>query len=199
MIYCAPIVVKGNDVTNYNYYMSIGTYFGSSATIELQDSITHDNLVLDSGQLIDVGKWHYIAGVRHDSTISLFIDGVLDTSDVYSSNPLWVNDLPLTIGSYPYSNPWYFRGKIDEVRIYNRALTQTEILALSLRCGDANGDMVINSGDAVFLINHIFKSGPAPDPLEAGDANCNGSINSGDAIYLINYVFRNGPVPCCPE
>ncbi len=68
-------------------------------------------------------------------------------------------------------------------------------------CGDANDDKSINVGDAVYLINHIFHNGPAPEPTEAGDANCDGSINVGDGVYLINFVFReDSPEPCatCP-
>jgi len=65
-------------------------------------------------------------------------------------------------------------------------------------CGDANGDELINIGDAVFLIAFVFNSGPAPDPLEAGDANGDGNTNVGDAVYLINYVFLDGPPPICP-
>jgi hypothetical protein len=65
-------------------------------------------------------------------------------------------------------------------------------------CGDANMDGQANVGDAVFLINHIFKGGPAPEPLEAGDANFDSDINVGDAVYLINYVFKGGPEPCYP-
>lgn len=65
-------------------------------------------------------------------------------------------------------------------------------------CGDANGDGKINVGDAVFLINYIFKDGSAPAPIQAGDANCDTKVNVGDAVYLINYVFKSGPEPCCP-
>jgi hypothetical protein len=65
-------------------------------------------------------------------------------------------------------------------------------------CGDANGDRTINSGDAVYLVNYIFRGGPAPQPLVSGNANCDGKINIGDAIYLVNYIFRGGPPPCCP-
>ncbi|MCP4569560.1 MAG: hypothetical protein GY841_18440 [FCB group bacterium] len=67
-------------------------------------------------------------------------------------------------------------------------------------CGDANGDETLNVGDAVYVINYVFKNGAAPDPLEAGDANCDGVINVGDAVYLINFVFKGGPDPCasCP-
>ncbi|MCP4567231.1 MAG: hypothetical protein GY841_06600 [FCB group bacterium] len=63
-------------------------------------------------------------------------------------------------------------------------------------CGDANNDESINVGDAVWLINYVFKNGPPPIPPEAGEVNCDGSLNVGDAVYLINYVFKSGPDPC---
>jgi len=65
-------------------------------------------------------------------------------------------------------------------------------------CGDANSDEIINIGDAVYVVNYIFKDGSAPIPLEAGDANCDGIINIGDAVHIVNYVFKNGSGPCCP-
>jgi hypothetical protein len=64
-------------------------------------------------------------------------------------------------------------------------------------CGDLNGDTVINSADVVYLINYLFKGGPAPDPLWVGDVNCDGIINSADVVYLINYLFKGGPPPIC--
>jgi hypothetical protein len=65
-------------------------------------------------------------------------------------------------------------------------------------CGDANADLTVNVADAVYLVNYIFKGGPAPDPAEAGDANGDGDINVGDTVYLINFVFKGGPEPICP-
>ncbi len=65
-------------------------------------------------------------------------------------------------------------------------------------CGDANGDGMINVGDAVYIIGYIFRTGPAPTPLFAGDANCDAKTNVGDSVYLITYIFRAGPAPCCP-
>ncbi len=61
--------------------------------------------------------------------------------------------------------------------------------------GDANGDGVIDVGDVVYLINYLFKNGPAPYPLEAGDANSDSVVDIGDVVYLINYLFKNGPPP----
>jgi len=62
--------------------------------------------------------------------------------------------------------------------------------------GDANGDGVINVVDVVYLINYLFISGPAPNPVESGDVNCDHTINAADVVYLINYLFIKGPPPC---
>ena len=65
-------------------------------------------------------------------------------------------------------------------------------------CGDANKDGVVDVGDVVYLINYLYKNGPAPVPiLKAGDASCDGVVDVGDVVYLINYLFKNGPEPCC--
>jgi hypothetical protein len=61
--------------------------------------------------------------------------------------------------------------------------------------GDANLDGEANVGDAVFLINYIFKGGPAPGVPNWADANADCEISVGDAVYIINYVFREGPAP----
>ncbi len=61
--------------------------------------------------------------------------------------------------------------------------------------GDANSDGGVNVGDAVFIVNYIFKSGAAPDPKRVGDANGDCAVNVGDAVYLINYIFKSGPPP----
>ncbi|MCK4403722.1 MAG: S8 family serine peptidase [candidate division Zixibacteria bacterium] len=63
--------------------------------------------------------------------------------------------------------------------------------------GDANGDGVIELGDVVYLINYLYREGPAPDPLWTGDCNCDEIVELGDVVYLINYLFRGGPAPGC--
>jgi len=63
-------------------------------------------------------------------------------------------------------------------------------------CGDANGDGVVDVGDVVYLINYLFKNGPAPSPLQTGDVNLDAVVDVGDIVYLINYLFKAGPPPC---
>ncbi len=64
--------------------------------------------------------------------------------------------------------------------------------------GDVNADGIIDVGDLVYLINYLYKGGPAPDPLEVGDCNSDGVIDLGDVVYLINYLFKGGPAPGPP-
>ncbi len=63
--------------------------------------------------------------------------------------------------------------------------------------GDANRDETINVGDAVHIVNYIFRGGDEPYPIYAGDANCDKTVNIADAVYLINFIFRGGNKPCC--
>lgn len=66
--------------------------------------------------------------------------------------------------------------------------------------GDANFDRFANVGDAIYLINLVFKNGPAPIPIwQTGDANCDRVVNIGDAVKMINYVFHGGSDPCSAE
>jgi hypothetical protein len=63
--------------------------------------------------------------------------------------------------------------------------------------GDVNLSFSITSADIIYLVNYVFKGGPAPIPCPAaGDVNCDGAINSADIIYLVNFVFKGGPPPC---
>jgi hypothetical protein len=68
---------------------------------------------------------------------------------------------------------------------------------LNIRRGDCTGDGIIDIGDVVLLINYLFKSGAAPNPLQIGDVTCDGVVDAGDVVYLINYLFKGGPAPGC--
>ena len=80
-------------------------------------------------------KWHHIVGKQEGTSGSLYVDGSLCAS----GNPLpAIGNAPssLSIGRYDTVNFDYFVGRIDEVRIYNYALSDAEIFQLS-RLGDS--------------------------------------------------------------
>ena len=77
--------------------------------------------------------WHHYVGIYDGISSYFYIDGILKaTSSVVSTNGLDGNGINgLNIGclstNYPTS---YFNGQIDNVRIFNRALNQREVLEL---------------------------------------------------------------------
>jgi len=75
-----------------------------------------------------------------------------------------------------------------------RAFTTGCIVATT---GDVNADGVVNSTDIISLVDYVFKSGAAPQPVEAaGDVDCSTDVNSTDVISMVNYVFKGGTPPC---
>jgi hypothetical protein len=66
--------------------------------------------------------------------------------------------------------------------------------------GDANGDAVLNVGDAVYNLKPVLKGGPVPVPYFpcSGDANGGCLNNIVDSYFIIRYVFKGGqPPPNC--
>jgi len=73
--------------------------------------------------------WHHIAWVDEDGTVRLYVDGVLDGGAFnYTRATLDLNTT--TIGGILRATPsHWFTGMIDDVQIYNHALTEAEVLA----------------------------------------------------------------------
>ncbi|MGB7061111.1 MAG: S8 family serine peptidase [Candidatus Zixiibacteriota bacterium] len=83
----------------------------------------------------------------------------------------------------------YGWGVIDAYQAVLAALQSTYL------AGDANGDDVVELADVVYLLNYLYRSGPAPDPLAAGDPNADCVVELADLVYLINYLYKSGPAP----
>jgi PKD repeat protein len=62
--------------------------------------------------------------------------------------------------------------------------------------GDLDDSQSITIADLTQLVSYMFKSGPAPNPVELADVDCNDSNDIGDVTYLVTYMFRSGPPPC---
>jgi hypothetical protein len=65
-------------------------------------------------------------------------------------------------------------------------------------CGDANSDSKLNLLDISYLINYLYRSGSAPNPITIGDVDHSGGINLSDISYMLNHLYRNGPELNCP-
>jgi len=85
------------------------------------------NSLVDSNTTITLNEWHHVVGVKEGTTIKFYIDGkpagsgTISATRNVSSMRIGVDGLS-GIGAIDY-----FNGVIDDVKIYNRALTPEEI------------------------------------------------------------------------
>jgi hypothetical protein len=81
---------------------------------------------VSSGDSIVDGQWHHVAGVWDGSYIYLYVDANLQGSTPLTP-PAGAPE-PLRIGYYLNGDPsLFFSGEIDEIAIFNRALSPVEI------------------------------------------------------------------------
>jgi len=86
---------------------------------------------LVSELIITDGDWHHIGFVWDGSYRYLFGDGIEAAKDAQPLNPLKAADGGLYIGAgKELETGTFFSGVIDDVRVYNQALSAEEIMAL---------------------------------------------------------------------
>jgi len=123
-----------NGSGQYNYWLSYGS--DQTISVHLAGTTSYD---LTTIQSFSRDAWHHVvATVSSDSSVKLYVDGALGNNGTHSiigwapssGNGKHV----LCIGTlYCYAPGWAgntghaFDGLIDEVAIYNRALTATEV------------------------------------------------------------------------
>ena len=75
--------------------------------------------------------WMHVAATYDGAYIRIYINGILDATGANQIFTIASNNLPLVIGRQDDPSFYtYFKGALDEVRIYNRALSLSEIQAL---------------------------------------------------------------------
>ncbi|MDD5430614.1 MAG: prepilin-type N-terminal cleavage/methylation domain-containing protein [Candidatus Pacebacteria bacterium] len=113
----------------YDYYKLGWNYTSNLAFTQLDFT---DNTAASLQSTVAVtdgtGVWYHIAATYDTSVVKIYINGVFDTS-VTKNKTLRSITTPLSIGSLVNSTR-FFNGIIDEMRLYNRALSAAEILEL---------------------------------------------------------------------
>ena len=74
------------------------------------------------------GYWYHLAGVYDGSTVQIYVNGVLESSTSFSGTLLQTSQ-PLCIGRYGTVGE-AMNGIVDDLHLYNRALSATEIETL---------------------------------------------------------------------
>jgi len=79
----------------------------------------------DSNTFLSANKWAYITIIISNKTVSYFLDGISDGTGSIPNDPNF-NSQVINLGGYGSSET--LNGQLEDVRIYSRALSQSEIL-----------------------------------------------------------------------
>ena len=117
----------GNGVYSTNwcgYWVSINT----TGVINFRLG-TNTATLLDKsyGSGLDDGSWHHVACTWDGTNAYIYVDNVKSTATAYSTDIVYVTACRLRMGSNAYADGTFYGGLLDEVAIYNRALTDAEV------------------------------------------------------------------------
>lgn len=127
------LISKSTGTAESNHYWMLSTIdsSGSKLRFRLKTNGTTTTLIASSGALT-AGVWTHVVGVYDGSTMRLYKDGVMvgsaaktGTVDTNASVSAAIGNQPTGAGSVP------FDGAIDDVRIYDQALNDSQIADLS--------------------------------------------------------------------
>ena len=103
----------------------------SAATLQAALCVGTTNYTATTPADITAGSWQHVAFTYDGETIIVYLNTSAGTHNTTPSGSLAGTTVDLWIGGNPsFSSGRYFDGKVDEVRIYNRALSGDDIIEL---------------------------------------------------------------------
>ena len=150
---------------------------------------------LDAPNPVAASVFTHLVGTYDGARMRLYVDGA-PAADVAQSGPVRSTDLPLLIGQMlPGNTDYNFAGTIDDVRVYNTALSAAEVQALY-------SGVVANEGgpDEAFGLGTPFPNparGRVTVPLRL-DRSGDVTVRVVDALGRQVAVLHDGPLPAGP-
>jgi len=134
---------------------------------------------LHGATILSVNTWYHITGIYDTTTNTqkLYLNGELERSRISGGDLSGSNAYSLQIGKY---STIYSDGYIDDVRIYNRVLTSSEILALM-------GNEI--SSDESSLVAHWKFDGNTDDSIGGYNGTNAGAILTTDRFGNLDSAY----------
>lgn len=105
-------------------------------------------------------NWYHVIGTYDGFMMKIFVNGLLVATNTNTQGPIdGCEGGNLRIGKWWASDPLIFKGKLDDIRIYNRALNQDEVTALydeGLYSGEITITQVSQHSDGSGIVDVLF-------------------------------------------
>ena len=124
-------MAKGDD----SYRASRGDGSGNATHLGISGtSVGGGNGWFNGTIIVTDGQWHHYAATYDGTAGRIYIDGVLDVTSP-GTGRINQSTYDFLIGENQQAQGRFFNGLLDEVRLYNRALTEVEILDVMAGAG----------------------------------------------------------------
>ncbi|HEV2394849.1 MAG TPA: LamG-like jellyroll fold domain-containing protein [Verrucomicrobiae bacterium] len=118
------ILSKDDESANRQYLLNLVTSPSGQPVFRAHVGTPSGFTVLNGTNVVQLNTWNYVAMTYDGSFLRLYVNGALDTSAPVTG-PVITTTQPLRFGRGGSS--YYFHGLIDEISLYDRALTAQEI------------------------------------------------------------------------
>jgi concanavalin A-like lectin/glucanase superfamily protein len=163
-----------------------------TASGDLQASQWGGSATVTGTHTVSTNAWHMATFTYNGTTAALYLDGQLDTSA--TATPQSGTPTSFYIGSYGSGEYW--DGSLDDVRVYNRALSATEVAALykeyDTGVNAATGEKGLlgwwtmngNTNDSTPYANNPTVTGTAPTATTDREGATNSAESFNGSSYL---------------
>ena len=165
----------GNDTSQYMFL----TPSSGSSTLRFGIRNAADEQYIESSKL-ESGKWVHVALTLGSSRATLYVNGILRDIKNISISPVDFRPKINYVGDSQWSADPFFNGKIDDFRIYNFALSSSQVSAIY--------SWIPGSGDLLGFVQYWLSGNCIDLPL------CNGADLDGDKdvdIFDWQYFSQN--------
>lgn len=142
-------------------YRTYGVWLSSGGQLLFQSYGPSGSMDL-AGPIIPLNTWTHIACVRSGTQALIYVNGVLTNGTSYPTTVSYSSPLPLTIGYSGFHT--LYRGRLDEIRIWNTLRSNSDIVN--------NMNTCLVGNEAGLVANYRMED--TPGSTIAADATANG-------------------------
>ncbi len=124
-VFEGSIIIQENNSNNGGFMLRAGAT--NQLNFAIGEGQGQDWAELTTSNILALDSWQHVAATYDGSKMRLYLDGVLVDSLSESFSVDGHGATPLTIGYHPNYSTRLWDGAIDEVRIWDKTLTQAEI------------------------------------------------------------------------
>ena len=219
----ARFISKATGVQEQDHYWMVSTLNSTALRFRLKAGGNTTTLISNRG-VVQASQWHHVAATYDGSQMRLFLDG----AEIASVAKTGGVDADGTVGAALGNQPGgdgnrSFDGRLDDMRVYNYALTATAIDSLASvvpatfsdvsghaavsgslletettpAFGDASGNGTVSSQDAALIVQHMADLVHLDEEaIGISEVTGNARVTAWDASYILQYA--EGMIDCLP-